>query len=139
MPNFEVFHREQLRPVETPTVTIRVNGGLSLNGAAYEAIGKSTWVQLLFDRTEKLIGIREAADAEADSAWKALPVRSIGGGASISCRSFVTFCGLNGVTGRRFPAELREGLLCVDVSLPGTTVSSNRRVSTVESGQETPA
>lgn len=136
MSNFEVFRREQLRSVETPTVTIRVNGGLSLNGPAHEAIDKPTWVELLFDRAEKLIGIRKAADPGADSAWKALPVRSIGGGVSISCRSFVTFCGLNGVVGRRYPADVRDGLLCVDVSAPGTPVSSNRRVSTTVPGQE---
>lgn len=125
-PTFEVFRRQMLRDVERPTVTVTIRGRLSLNKAALAILGEPAAVELLYDRTDRIIGVRPAADPDGMTAHRLHRTHS-GSTAYVYTKAFFWYFGIGLEDARRWPAEPQEGMLCVDVSRPGTPVTSNRR------------
>ena len=122
---FEVFTRKNLRGSRNPTVTVTARGGLSLNGAAFEALGRPAFVQLLHDHDRRhLLGIR-ATQRNDDDAYRVNP-RS----RAFNAIEFVRYAGIataaDGIGGRRWDVTLDDGVLYWDSSQPGTEVTSNR-------------
>ncbi len=68
MPNFETFTRRAAPVASTPLVTIQKRGTFSLNRAAYELLGSPEAVELLYDRDERVMGIR-AVDPDTRHAY----------------------------------------------------------------------
>src|SRR2546421_12749084 len=58
MDDFEVFDRYHSRSVKDIFVTIQRRGNFSLNRAAFQALGNPQFVELLFNRSKRLIGFR---------------------------------------------------------------------------------
>jgi hypothetical protein len=111
---FETFKRQRAAPATEPTLTIQKRGALSLNTPAFEAMGKPEEIELLYDRDENIIGMRKAAPGTPH----AYPVRAVGKtGAThvISGKGFLKYYGIERGIARRWPAEMRNGILAVDL------------------------
>jgi hypothetical protein len=121
---FELFTGQ--RPVILePAITIQKKGAISLNRAAYAALGSPEAAELLFDPEERQVGIRKADP----SAAHAMPVRPLGERGSswlISGRSFAIYYGIPVDTARRWLAQVVDGMLVIDLKEPGTDVSGVR-------------
>ena len=126
MPNFEVFTKRMVPLVKSPYVTIQKRGTLSLNAAAHAALGSPDAVELLYDATERVMGIRGVPDDAAH----AYPLRAQGGKESgpylVSGRAFTGYDNIDTRVSRRYSAAMSDGVLCVDLRSDGTEVSSNR-------------
>ncbi|MHB8466743.1 MAG: hypothetical protein ACYDH6_19230 [Acidimicrobiales bacterium] len=128
LPGFEVFTRRRYRPDEQePWVTIQKAGGISFNNAAFEALGEPKAIELLFNRKQRILGVR-SVDSSVPHAYK---VQAPGGGKRdkgfiISGRSFMAFYGIEQDEARRRKATVDSGTLYVDLNEPGVVVTSNR-------------
>lgn len=123
----EVFQRPTPRTSQQPTATISTRGWISLNQAAYTAMGSPAAVELLFDRAEQIVGLRPAAQ----SLLHAFPVRSQRSTDTviISAHGFLRNYSIDNSTSLRRSAWMDDGVLCVDIKEPGRVVTSNRAAS----------
>jgi hypothetical protein len=124
MPNWETFKRRSAPVSKQPLVTIQKRGTMSFNGAAYAALGEPAALELLFDRTEQLVGFRAAEPATPD----AYALRKQGRAANyiVSGQAFTQYFEIATDTARRYPAELRDGVLVVDLKQPGMDATGVR-------------
>jgi hypothetical protein len=126
MGDFESFSREMLSLKADPQVTIQKRGAISLNRPAYLVLGSPDAVELLYDRKDRVVGLRPI-DPRADNAYR---VRRASPSASgpwvISAMAFTKFYDIDTARSLRWPARLNGDVLCVDLSAVGTRVSSNR-------------
>lgn len=130
---FETFKRQRAPVTQEPAITIQKRGTLSGNRPAYEALDSPEAVELLFDRDERLIGIRKA-DPSTEHAYV---VRPLGKGSTwmVSGTAFVAYYGIDTEVARRWTAQVEDDVLVVDLKQPGAEVTSNRtRKSTKERG-----
>jgi hypothetical protein len=121
---FETFEKNRMPSKGRPAVTIQKRGSISLNTAAYEAIGEPSFVVLLYDREERLIGIRES-DANTPHAYN---VRGTGKNQAtrvVSGKAFLSYYDIPRGVARRWFAEERDGMLVIDLKQPGTEVSGH--------------
>jgi len=124
---FETFQRQRARPSDDPYVTIQRKGVISLNLSAFEALESPETVELLYDRGERLVGIRKV-DPSVEHAYI---VRGLGGRTTttwlISGTAFTKFYGIDTEAAKRWKARIEEGpMLVVDLKEPGTEVVGNR-------------
>ena len=89
-------------------------------------MGNATRALLLFDAESRIIGFRST-----DSDLAAYTVGHSGGGKSSTTRairspSFADFCGIDRSEARQWDAYLEDGVLCIDLKVPGRIVT--RRV-----------
>ncbi|MFF0575262.1 hypothetical protein [Streptosporangium saharense] len=122
MPNFETFTRRMVPLAKQPSVTIQKRGTMSLNAAAYAALGEPEAVELLYDRDERIVGFR-AAPRGAEHAY---PLRAQTGTYIVSGTAFTKYYRIDTTISRRWVGYLDEDVLCVDLGQPGTEVTSNR-------------
>jgi hypothetical protein len=126
VPNFEVFTRRMVPLAEKAYVTVQKRGNLTLNKSAHVALGEPKVVELLYDAEAGIIGFR-AVDEDVEHAY---PLRPQGGKDAgpfiVAGMAFTKYYGIDTSQARRFPAELIDGVLCIDISQPGTVVTSNR-------------
>jgi hypothetical protein len=121
---FETFKRRHMPSTEDPALTIQKRGALSLNTAAYEALGSPKYVELLYDRDERLIGVRKASAATPH----AYSVRGVGNNEAtrvVSGKAFLSYYGIPRDVARRWIAEVQDGMLVVDLKQPGIEVSGH--------------
>lgn len=116
MDGFETFDRVHSRIVKTPLVTIQVRGYMSLNLAAFEALKTPKAVEMLFNRAERIIGIRKVDP----SLVHAVIVRKQANSPSymVSARSFSTLYDIDTSVARRYKAEMQSGVLLIDLKQP---------------------
>jgi hypothetical protein len=126
MPNFESFSKRLVPPKATPLVTIQKRGAMSLNRAAWNAIDAPKAVELLYDRTSQIIGLRPI-EPDADNAYPVRPATSTAGPYVISAMAFSRYYELDTTESRRWPAYVQDGVLCIDLrNSTGVPVTSNR-------------
>lgn len=125
MPRFEVFTRRSAPVVKEPMVTIQKKGMFSLNRASYEALGEPEAVELLYDPTERIIGLRPTDP----STLNAYPVRTMGNAATrlIAGTAFTRFYEIPTAVARRFSAEMHENILTIDLKKGGVEVTGPGR------------
>ena len=123
MANWEVFQRRAAPGVSQPFVTLQKRGTMSLNAAAFEALGEPEAVELLFDRGERLLGFRPV-DPSAAHAYKP---RKQGRTANyvVSGMALTQYFGIETDTARRY-AEVQDGVLVVDLKQPGSDATGVR-------------
>jgi hypothetical protein len=128
MPPFEVFSKRLVPLKKSPMVTVAKRGTISLNKSAFSALGSPAEVELLYDRDERMIGLRPAGPGTEH----AYPVRMASGKANgpyvISAIAFTKFYDIAVGRSLRWPARLVEGVLCVDLDgepLPVAGVQSS--------------
>lgn len=126
MPNFEVFTRRLIPLVKQPAVTVQRRGNISINRAAFVAMGEPEAVELLYDATEQIIGLR-GVPRTTDHAY---PMRAQGGKDDgpylVAGMAFTKYYGIDTSTSKRWPAAMEGGVLCIDLKQEGTVVTSNR-------------
>lgn len=121
---FEAFEKNRMPSKGEPSVTIQKRGALSLNNAALEAIGSPAFVELLYDREERLIGIRRS-DQDTPHAYA---VRGTGKNQAtrvVSGKAFLSYYDIPRDVARRWIVEERDGMLIIDLKQPGAEVSGH--------------
>jgi hypothetical protein len=127
MPNWEVFTKKMAPLGAKPSVTVQRKGILSFNQAAYDAMGSPKAVELLYDREARIIGIRAAADPQADHAYTPRgAVNKDNGPYLVSGTAFVHHYGIDVTSSRRYHATVEDGVLCIDLKSGGTVITGNR-------------
>jgi len=126
VPSFEVFTKKMVPLGKEPMVTIQRKGILSFNQAAYDAIGSPEAVELLYDRTERIIGVRPT-DPKAPHAYAPrAAVKKDNGPYLVSGTAFVHHYGIDVTATRRYPVTVADGILCIDLKEGGTVITGNR-------------
>jgi hypothetical protein len=122
---FETFKRQRVPIGGQPAVTFQRRGTVSLNRAAYDALGEPTTVELLFDRERKLMALNKVATDTAH----AYPVRPFGKGNTflVSGKAFMKFYGIEIGPARRWIGKPEpDGLLVVDLNEDPLEIAGNR-------------
>ncbi|MFG3683166.1 hypothetical protein ACGF5H_23970 [Micromonospora chalcea] len=126
MPNFEVFTKRMVPLVKQAAVTIQKRGTLSVNRAAFVAMGEPKAVELLYDAKEKMVGLRSVS-RETEHAY---PIRAQGqkddGPYLVAGTAFTKYYGIDTSVSKRWTAEMVGDVLCLDLKKAGTVVTSNR-------------
>lgn len=126
MPKFEVFRKRMVPLVKNPYVTVMTRGTMSMNKAAFEALGSPKAIELLYDPEERIIGFHGVDPSEEH----AYAIRSGGGKYDtnyiVSGTALVKYYGIPTPVSRRYAAYLEGETLCVDLKAEGTEVTSNR-------------
>ena len=127
MPNFETFTRRSTPTVAQPLVSIQRRATISLNQAAFEALGKPATVELLFDREEQMMGFR----AVEPTARHAYPVRKQPTSNSylIGGQAFCKHFGIPTGATRRYEARVIGDVLAVDLKQPAIEPVNAREAS----------
>jgi hypothetical protein len=126
---FQPFVRRHFRSEKTPFVTIQKRGTVSLNEAAFKALGQPTFVELLYNAERNMIAFRPISKGEK----RAVPVRAFGHSSHSYILSAVTFlkdCDVDLSRSRRFPAFAKQGALVIDLNEEGDDVSGRKRQTT---------
>lgn len=130
LPGFETFTKRMVPSGKKPYVTLQKRGLLSFNKAAHIALGEPKAVELLYNRTDRLIAMR----AVAEDVPHAYPLRGINTKGTAEVTTFIV--GATAFTNHyeipaeisvRRQAEVRDGVLLVDLKDEGVVVTSNRR------------
>jgi hypothetical protein len=121
MPSFEVFTRRATPIVTQPIATIQKRGSISFNEAAFQAIAAPEAVELLFDRSARIVGLR-GVDPSAAHAY---PVRKQPNSKSfiVAGQAFTQYYGIDTSIARRYPAGVEEKTLVVDLKEEGLVVT----------------
>lgn len=125
VPNFEVYTKRMVPPTTKPAMTIGKRGTVSINKAAYAALGTPDAVELLFDRADQIMGMRPV-DPAANHAYRFRTTARDSGPFIITAVTFCRHYGIPTDIGHRWVAEMDEGILCVDIKTGGVEVTSNR-------------
>ncbi len=113
--DFEVFRGRAAKTRKNlPTVSLQKKGVISLNPAAYEAIGSPKAVELLYAPKARVIGIR-AADPDLTHSY---PARVPKGGQTrlIAAVAFFNHYGIAVEKIRRYPATMVGDVLAIDLN-----------------------
>jgi hypothetical protein len=126
LPNFEVYTGGSASRRKGAVVTIYGTGHLSLSPEAFEALGSPEAVELLFDRGERVIGLRRA-DPDLPHSYR---VRRPANSPSYAVygKTFLRHYGVELGPARRYPAAMVGDVLAVDLKA-GAPVPA-RRTST---------
>ena len=114
---FETFTRKAGQVDLRPLVTLQRRGVLTLNRAAYEAMGSPQAAELLFDRANRVIGIRPI---NPDAAH-AYPLRKQPDSSTyvITAKSFTKAYAIPRDVTRRWEAAVRDGMLTIELEPRG--------------------
>jgi hypothetical protein len=122
---FETFKRQRAPVTEDPTVTIQKRGTMSLNLAAYRALGEPDAVELLWDRDERLMALRKV-DGDTPHAYALRALAKSNTTWLLSGTAFVNYYGIETDAARRYVASTTDDMLVLDLKEPGLLVTSNR-------------
>lgn len=116
---------------KAPYVTIQKRGIMSLTKSAWVALGTPRAIEFLYDPDEQIIALKGVAE-DVEHAY---PIRGVDtdGPWIVSGTAFTRFFNIITDVSRRYPAYVEGDLLCIDLKLGGTEVTSNR----VKNGQTT--
>lgn len=127
---FETFTKRMSSTGKKPFVTIQKRGLLSINKAAYTAMGEPAAVELLFNPKERVIAVRPVAE-EVNHAY---PVRPLGGGGAsdassylIGATAFTQYYEIPTEVSIRREVEIRDKVLFLDLKTEGVPVGLRRR------------
>jgi hypothetical protein len=113
--NFETFtHRSTPVSSKTPRVGLQKRGTMSLNAAAYKALGEPEAILLMYDKQSKAVGLQAVA---ADAKY-AYPVRKQPNSQSymLGAVSFCNYYEIDTSQTRAFTPEIEEGILVFELS-----------------------
>ncbi len=120
MPNFQKFSRRGSPAVKQPFVTLQGKGTISFNRAAHLALGEPTFIELLFDPEERIIGFRKTTDDDLD----AYPMRRQQNSNSylVAGNSFRAYYDIKIDGARRYQGKMIDDILTI--ALDGPSVSA---------------
>lgn len=114
---FETFEKQRQPPTTEPAVTLQKKGSFALNASAFDVLGKPEAVELLYDRDERLIGLRPALSENPNS----YPVRPVKPGSRsyiVAGTAFAKHYGIELGHARRWIGRIRSGMLVLDMNEP---------------------
>jgi len=126
---FETFTKRMVPLGKSPYVTIQKRGLLSFNKAAHVALGEPAAVELLYNRTDRVIAVR-GVDGDVPHAYK---FRHLGGRKSdpttfiVGATAFTNHYNIPTEVSVRRPATNEEGVLLIDLKDEGAVVTGNRK------------
>lgn len=131
---FEVFDKRMAPLAKAPSVTIQKRGIFSINKAAHKLIGEPATVELLFDKDNQIVALRES-DLPHAYAIRPQSQRRDTGQVILSATAFTQFYEIDTSISRRYKPYERDGMLCIDLKGPSVEVVGNRskRTSAVDS------
>lgn len=117
-PNFEVFTIIGGTPKEVgPSLTIRRDGRLSINKAALDALGAPVFIELLYDRERRILGIRKSSStvphAKMIGQEKSAPGRGY-----IGLKALLVHYGVVGARAAQGETKQYGDVLAVQLTLP---------------------
>jgi hypothetical protein len=131
---WETFDKRSAAASKSPFVTIQKNNGpISLNKAAHDLMGNPETVELMFEPSQKLIGFKPVSSKSP----KAFPVRPQGKNAAtlmVAGQAFTKHYDIDTRVARRYPVEMRDGVLVLDLNGESIEVVSNRGRRSREEG-----
>jgi hypothetical protein len=113
---FETFTRQR-RAERQPFVTIQKKGVISLNRAAFEALGSPEFVELLFDPDVGLVALRRS-DSSVDHAYQVRAPVENHATWLISGAAFVSYYEIENSRSVRRAARMDGDLLVIDLNDP---------------------
>jgi len=124
VPNFQVFDRRAVPISGELLVTIQRKGPISINKVAYHAMGEPSFVELLYDPDERIVGFRPLKKQVPH----AYPVRTPGRGSTylVAGHAFLKFYGIPNEVSTRYVAEMFGDVLGIDLKKKGTEVTGHR-------------
>lgn len=134
---FETFTKRMVPLAKAPYVTIQKRGTMSFNAAANAALGNPEAVELLYDRDEKIMGVRKV-DPTVEHAYPLRSPAQTDRSFILSGTAFTKFYGIETEVSVRRQAYMEGDILCIDLKQPGTVVTSNRRGTGAGSRSEGP-
>ena len=120
------FRRQRAPLSGEPSVTIQKRGTFSINVHAYQALESPEAVELLYDRNERILGLRKV-DPQSEFAYL---VRPLGKGNStwlISGMAFTAHYGIPTQHAHRWDGRLEDNVLMFDLKQPGVEVTAGRK------------
>lgn len=114
---FETFTRQR-RAGRQPFVTMQKKGVISLNGAAFEALGSPESVELLYDPDARLVGLRKV-DSSVEHAYQVRAPVENHATYLISGAAFVSYYEIDNSESVRRAARIEGDLLIIDLNDPG--------------------
>lgn len=117
--HFETFRRDLVRQRGEPLVTIQRRGALSLNAAAYAALGSPAGLELLYDSGKRRIGLRAADPRLPHAHLVRASTTSPAGPFIVSATAFLNYYDVDTSVALRWPAHLDDGVLCIDLRTDG--------------------
>jgi hypothetical protein len=129
MPRFVEFERESAGSTETPMFTLQARGLLSLNYAAYRALGQPELVTLLYDEDAQIVGVRLVGEGHPN----AHRVRPQGGSYIVGAQKFASHYGIKPLVAQRFVAHDYGGGVWGFALTEGRAVSNRRGASDLAS------
>ena len=114
---FETFTRQR-KSDRQPYVTMQKKGVISLNKAAFDALGQPDSVELLYDSESRLVGLRKV-DSSIDHAYQVRAPVENHATWLVSGAAFVSYYEIDNSESIRRPARLEEDLLVIDLNHPG--------------------
>jgi len=130
MRDWEVYDRKAKPRVTEPHVTLQASGTFSMNAAAYEALGSPDAVDLMYSRSDKVVGFRPSEPGAPHS----YPIKPQQNARTFQTggKAFCTYFGIPTGQARRFAAKMVEGVLEVDLKGDAVAVGRNGQPSKVE-------
>ncbi len=121
---FLEFDRSAAPTPSVPFITLQRKGLMSLNRAAFQALGSPTAVTLLYHPERRVIGLRPADP----SSPRAYPVRIQGSGSTyiVAGAAFTQFHGIPTNVARRYSAKLVGDVLTLDLTQDAPDVTGPR-------------
>lgn len=137
---FEVFKKSSAPVPTVPSVTIQKRGLISLNRAAFKMLREPEAVELLWDSGRRIVGLRSSSIQSPD-AYPARPqsTKSDRGPILIAGSLFTRYIGLDTSEAKRWVPYMEGDVLCLDLTVEGQPVSSNRSGTGETGGADGPA
>jgi hypothetical protein len=137
-PEFEVFTARMTRQSRTPTVALYARTHIfSMNRAAFEALGEPKFLEIVWDKRQRLVGLR-AQPVKTPAAYVTRPASAKEITFTVTAKSFVKWAGIEDPKyARRYPARMlwgRHARVC-GRSGGGVGVSTCRFVPSAKTGK----
>lgn len=121
---FEVFDKRSAPMKGAPSVTVQRKGIVSINAPAHKLIGNAQVVELLFDPSRRVMGLRPA---EPSPRTYELRSPSKSGQTLVSATAFMKTYDIDTSVSRRYDPFEEDGMLCIDFNGSSTEVTGNRK------------
>lgn len=124
---FEVFEKRMVPLAKAPAITIQKRGIFSINRAAHNLIGGAETVELLYDKVDKIIGIRPI-DETSPHAYtvRAQSPNGDSGQMILSATAFTQYYDIDTDVSRRWVPYEKDGILCIDLKGSSTVIIGHR-------------
>ncbi len=122
--DFEVFNRYRSRSVKTPLVTIQRGGTISLNWAAFQALGKPKSIELSYSPSKRIIRLRKADSSDL----RGIPVYQQGRSDcyTIAGLTFTKDYDIDISIARRYTGAVQGDFLLIDLNAPSIDATGPR-------------